>query len=557
MSEQGSEAGAARWLAACAVLVQLCFFAACLVGIADIWSWGHDGFNGAAFAQGARNTLRFGNLAPAQYWTDLSPPPPEALYTHHPLLLPLHLVAAIALFGMSEWAVRLTPALYMVGTIVLLHRVARNLYGEATALLAVVVYALIPLHLVFANMVSHEPGSIFWCLAFLTFYLRWLDDRRRRDAVFGLVALSLALHFDWPGYFLAFFVACHAACVGVAAARRGGGVSPELRFTAVLSVVVLANAALYFAWIHALKGDLGDMQGAFVHRFRRVPGYGSLLLERSWTLYGPLPLALAAAWLAAVGGRALRGRFLRTDLIPLCFLGAQLVHSGLFQNAGVLHAYFTQHAGVAIALGGASTAVSLATRVRGRARALAAALLAVGLVAQVAHDVRWVPWGLATGRATYVADFDDQYAAHRWAVELGRRHPRPGVRYVIHRSAPQRIHFLFYLDSPYRLSDELAFRPDELRRGGPNTLLLADLRGLDPHERKHLERLARVHSLSVWQDRFVVVDARGPGGRTERWQAVPDARWWWPWLGNFRHERVRWVGPDASLQTVQPTEGRP
>ena len=69
------------------------FFAVCLHGVANVWAWGHNGFNGAAFAQAARNSIRFGVLGQAQYYTGLEPPSPEMMYTHHPMMLHFHLLA--------------------------------------------------------------------------------------------------------------------------------------------------------------------------------------------------------------------------------------------------------------------------------------------------------------------------------------------------------------------------------------------------------------------------------------------------------------------------------
>jgi hypothetical protein len=35
------------------------FTAASFHGVANYWQWGHDGYNGAAFSQAARNSIRF------------------------------------------------------------------------------------------------------------------------------------------------------------------------------------------------------------------------------------------------------------------------------------------------------------------------------------------------------------------------------------------------------------------------------------------------------------------------------------------------------------------
>ena len=86
----------------------------------------------------------------------------------------------------------------------------RRFLGSWTALAACAIWALTPLHLVFAHMVNHEQGSIFWLLAFVFSYVRWCQTRRRRHVLWGMVALSMAAQFDWPAYYIAFFVFSHA-----------------------------------------------------------------------------------------------------------------------------------------------------------------------------------------------------------------------------------------------------------------------------------------------------------------------------------------------------------
>ncbi|MCA9565888.1 MAG: hypothetical protein KC561_20465, partial [Myxococcales bacterium] len=93
-------------------LVTFVWFLGCFHGIANFWQWGHDGFNGAAFAHAARNSIRFGIAGQVQYYMGLEAPGVEMVYTHHPMMLHFHLMTLFRLFGYSEWVARLTPAVY-------------------------------------------------------------------------------------------------------------------------------------------------------------------------------------------------------------------------------------------------------------------------------------------------------------------------------------------------------------------------------------------------------------------------------------------------------------
>src|SRR5690606_40905556 len=59
-----------RWafIAAFGVLV-IIQFVICFQGLGDQWVRGHNGFNGSAYHQSARNTLRWDTLFPVQYYT--------------------------------------------------------------------------------------------------------------------------------------------------------------------------------------------------------------------------------------------------------------------------------------------------------------------------------------------------------------------------------------------------------------------------------------------------------------------------------------------------------
>ena len=68
-------------------LVFVGFAAASLYGIGGQWQFGHNGYNGAAFVNAARNSLRFGIIGQAQLYSGFTAPTAEDLYTHHPMMM--------------------------------------------------------------------------------------------------------------------------------------------------------------------------------------------------------------------------------------------------------------------------------------------------------------------------------------------------------------------------------------------------------------------------------------------------------------------------------------
>src|SRR5690606_3734764 len=128
------------------------------------------------------------------------------------------------------------------------------------------------------------------------------------------------------------------------------------------------------------------------------------------------------------------------DLVPWLFLVAQIIHSIVFENAGAIHAYWTYHAGPALALGGAiiltdwgraaATAVERLARratrpervrtVRAAGLALIGGAFAVMVLAQAAYAIDQHRWGYDTGRAAYSYPYHDEYYETRWAEAVGQ-----------------------------------------------------------------------------------------------------------------------------------------
>jgi hypothetical protein len=334
------------------------FLGACLYEIGAVWAWGHNGYNGAAFVQAARNSLRFGVVGQAQYYMGLEPPAPSLLYTHHPMLLHAHLVLNMALAGASEAAARSVPAAYSLLNLLMIFAFGRRFIGRAEGLIAAAIFVITPINLICANMINHEQGGIFWCLAMLYAYLCWYEQPRRRYAAALLGATTLAAQFDWPAYYIAFFMAVHMGYHGlksfVAQLKRGHRAWPaQWTLLIVFSCVVLTNFFGFFAWIIHTRGSFDDMMHAFSQRSSEPKGYWTQLWVRGQDIHGPHLLALLALWLPWSITRVARGRASSGELALWLFLIAQMIHSTVFKQAGFVHSYWVYYLSPAIAFGGA------------------------------------------------------------------------------------------------------------------------------------------------------------------------------------------------------------
>jgi len=526
-------------------LVFLLFFLGCFHAVANYWQWGHNGFNGAAFSQAARNSLRFGLLPQTPYYAGLTEPGPGHWYTDHPIMLHLHLIAFQGVFGYSECVNRLVPALYSFLSLVILFFLVLRLSGKAAALISACIYAVTPLNLIFANMINHEQGAIFWCLLFLYAYVRWHQSGLWRHTALALVSITFAAQFDWPAYYLAFLVALHALITGV---RRHPGWlrwRREYTWTAIFSAVVLVNFFGFFLWIKLVRGGLGHMWSSFFWRSESQGGYLEILLGRALDLRGVILLGLLGAWLLLAIDRLVRRKTAMIDLVPALFLATQLIHSAVFQQAGRIHSYWTYYLGPAFAVGGALALIEAWKGLRPVLRPFALATGIGLLIFQGQFAFHQLRWGFRTGHGAYVQDYHDQHAEMMWAKELNRMFNRDGVHYRIHSSVQRmRLEFTHTLDAPHNHQPGL-----NLPR---SSVLLLDLNRLSNRQRSlaGLRRLTEKHRTYVWDRRLVAVDGRSPAGGIEAYISRPFApSIFWRWLVNPDHPPIEWI-PDPDPEAV-------
>ena len=542
-------------------VVFVAFFMVCFHRIANYWQWGHNGFNGAAFSQAARNSIRFGIVGQAQYHTRLTPPIQKSTYTHHPQLLHFHLIGINELFGSREWAGRLVPALYSFLSLILLFSMVRKLWGRMPALIAAVIYVLTPINLIFPNMINHEQGGIFWCLTMLFMYIRWLQTYRWRYFLFTLLTVTVATQFDWPGYYIAFFMALSALVFGLVRHRGWIRWRPEYTWILVFSAVVLVNFVGFFLWIKFYHGGWEQMKMAFEYRSSSMPNYFSVLYWRTRELQGWIPMILVTGWLLVSIVRVFLRQARMLDLVPLFFLGAQAIHTLVFKQAGLIHAYWTYYLSPAIAVGGAILIVTLwqwlaagAAKVAGliagrRAtnrflhRSAMASTVVLGLLAAVLvlfqARIAWerFQWGVSTGCASYEPNYNDQFGMIMWAKELAARYDRARVYYIIDRSVKGRIEFTYYLDAPYEERRFVYVRPVNIK--SKQIVLIFDLGNTG--ELATIGAMASKYRTWVWDRRFVAIEignhSKDISGFISVGQKSP---LWWRWLVNPKRPPITW-----------------
>jgi len=560
---------------AAAAVVFAFYLAVCLHRVAGPWMTGPDGRDGAFLAIEARNTLRAGPQDGDVFLTGFTPQSYEIASKRQPMLLHVHLVILQALFGDSEAVSRIVPAAYSVLVLVLIFLAGYRLWNPETALLAAAFFALTPVNAILANMVDHEQGGIFWCLALTVGYVRWAQSGRRILFVLTLVTATMAVQFDWPGYYVAAMLAVHAVIMGLRQRTSPPRWKPEYTWAVSFTAVVLVNLAGFVVWRVALRSSLEGTLASVSLPTSVTPDYMRQVLERSLDLHGVVLLALLGAWIVLFVGRLATSRARRRDLIPLSFLLAQAVQLLAFRKSGPVRSDLVYYLSVTIALGGAD-AVQTAARWLGRvvasrtdsfvsrSRLLArlplstnlvvAALLLKPLIGYQAI-LMWenLVGGEGGGHGSFVRPYHDGYEEAMLAKALRRRCEREDLYWILHSSIRHRTSaFLYYLDAPVTLRDAVTVQSAD-RDLARHVYLVADLHNLTGDEDLgRLRALSETHPTEVWQRRFVTVDvARESRGREGKgWiLAQGPSTWLWEWLVNPLHAPTAWV-PDPGRNVV-------
>jgi hypothetical protein len=163
-----------------------------------------DNFYGALYSQAAHNLLRAGPGAtagvPATLYFGPLPIPPDAYYVHHPVLMPLLVSAAVAVFGETEWAVKLAPILCSLLSVLFLWLLVSETVGKRAGALTAAFFVTLPMELHYGDLVDFEPFLVMWILAALVCLRRWQVGRENKWAIVAGVCFLCALWTDWPAY---------------------------------------------------------------------------------------------------------------------------------------------------------------------------------------------------------------------------------------------------------------------------------------------------------------------------------------------------------------------
>jgi 4-amino-4-deoxy-L-arabinose transferase-like glycosyltransferase len=214
------------------------------------------------------------------------------LYFEKPPLVYWANAVSIRVFGVNEFAVRLSAALFSIGQIVITAVLAEIMFGAATGLFAALALALSPLFFGFARFATLDPALAFFLTAALAaFYLAARDDSfsppsSRRWMLISAAMLALGTLAKGPV----------ALVLGGAIPLAWLGVERRLREIAQMPLVWcgLIYAAIVLPWFILMEArNPGFLRFFFIHEHLERYVKSS---EHGWGPWFFIPIVIGGMW---------------------------------------------------------------------------------------------------------------------------------------------------------------------------------------------------------------------------------------------------------------------
>jgi hypothetical protein len=245
---------------------------------------GHQGASLCEFSLIARNYLKFGYLG-TKLGQVTNYGRSESQDFHYridnPPLLPLLISLSFRLFGVQEWSARLIPLLSSTGLLFVVYWLGRKLGGKRVALVASLLFTLLPMQVYYGKMPApHILSSFFSWLTFV-FYLCWIEREGQTRYYIGMyLSFLLAALSGWIGYFVVPPILLHYMACEYKETRN-------LRFVFSFAIMPIVLFAVHLGWSYLLEGREGLNKLFDLFLFRALSGgsSGGRFLFTMWDFY--------------------------------------------------------------------------------------------------------------------------------------------------------------------------------------------------------------------------------------------------------------------------------
>jgi len=319
-------------------------------------------YNTSAFAQPARNFLRYGLLGTRMgLVVNLGDRKPEhpSYNSHHPPLAALGASAAFLALGVRDWVARVYPACCSLGSSLLVFLLWKRHRGELPAALAAAVMITLPAYGHFGKMLGEETPTLFFGLLTIFLYRLWKEAPAEVAGRYLGGTLS-----SYVAGCLSGWAAFHAGPILMLDAALTLRKRRRVLALGAIGLAGLITFALIVAHLAALTGSMKEIVHAAT--YRTVASASGIALgsgRPSWIqqeaghfvrLYGIEAAALALIGVLA-GCVALARRRARADAVAtiLILTAFGVAHPLIFRWAAYMHDWLLFHLLPILAIAGA------------------------------------------------------------------------------------------------------------------------------------------------------------------------------------------------------------
>jgi len=119
--------------------------------------------------------------------SDASTPNPQRLFMVEPPIYQTIIAIFYKIFGIKEPLARLVSIVFSLGSIIFLYLIVKEFIEEKTALWTDFFFSVLPYSVYYSRVILPEPFMIFCCLAFVFYFIKWLD----KNSFFNLILLII------------------------------------------------------------------------------------------------------------------------------------------------------------------------------------------------------------------------------------------------------------------------------------------------------------------------------------------------------------------------------
>ncbi len=401
------------------------FALAAFWGVGRIPGGGHIGAGSAGTTLLAESSLHWHTIYPILEFFPTVDPYPVSAYCHHPFGMYWMSMLALRSFGHHDLVVFLPAAIQSALTPVLLHGIARRVWGPIAAAGAVLGFVFIPLVVGFSDFHNLEVITIFGATLFCWGWVVHLEKGRVRHLLAALAGAFIAGSGDWVGFLVLGPILFFALLRGFILPRGFTPGFPRERYHRLWALSVTVSVATLFLFVALFQraDKIGDWLGSATQRGSRdtTPLAEVLETRKTWVEFSFTPLVIAVgkvgAWVAAAR-LLLRRR--DEEVFSLAVLAAASVQYVVFRQGADIHIFWPHYYGLYYAFAFAQLVASVEwlvgrfTKRAPRAAPIVALVVAIVIPALAAPDtVRSLHLWRATG-----GRYDDKGSLIRTHVDL-------------------------------------------------------------------------------------------------------------------------------------------